>query len=365
MNFRHSVAHPWPRYFNFWFEYCRLRRPRTIPCDARPTLLLDVCDDRFNRYLYLLVKFFLIQGWDLRVKHHFAYLSSGDPYSLSWLRSGTARVVLRQPRSVRLVLRAGSRSGKERDVAELSADYFGLDPAATCWSVPMAMHPMQYESDWTRQYPEFHDGRRGIIFAGNADIKLYANMSLSEHFGIPPRKLSLDHLRGSLSVRLWEDWTDAHLHKKSLSSDKLVLCDRTCSEIPGPSLRRTMAHFAFALALPGWAVPHCHNAIEALSVGCIPIIHDTYAKLLHPRLEDGVNCLTYKDLDELTQAVDRALAMNIGDVRRLSKNASELYEKHFIPSSVVNGVLKACSEGKSIKLFAELESLRLFLERPR
>jgi hypothetical protein len=348
----------------FWREYLRFppfKNRRSNP-NHQHHLYVDVEDDRFNRYLFLLITFFLIRDWRISVRHRFQYLCSGDRYSVQWCKSGKVRVAFREPLDVSLRLETPTLGEAEEKLGLLSADYFGTSDTSKCWNVPMAMHPMQYDLEWRNQH-EVYDGRRiGVIFSGNTDAHLYGNVSLTENFGIPTRNASLAWLKQTLRPSIRDDFELPELLEDGCLQPQLYVGDRIHSEIPGARFRETLARFAFALALPGWAVPLCHNAVEALSVGCVPIIHRTYAKYLHPKLQDGVNCLIYSDLEDLRQIVFRALSMKTTEINQLSCNARKLYQEFFTPTAVVDGVVKAVEEGKTIRLFAELESLRLFNE---
>lgn len=346
------------KYVAFWCGYLpSLLRGERVR--SRQHLLIDVEDDRFNRYLYLLIIFFVIEGWRVSVRHRFKYLSSKDPYSLEWLKTGKVRLVFRDPSQVTLHLTT-KRLGKAcPGRGSLSADYFGRIHSTESWRVPMAMHPMQYGTEWLTTHHNGDRERRGIVFAGNTDMHLYGNASITGKFGMPNRNESIECLKNNFSADLLQDLGQQCPYAKIPCADKLFLLDRLQSDIPGACFREMLARFAFALALPGWAVPLCHNAVEALSVGCVPIIHRTYAKHLHSELKDGVNCLMYTNLTELVEAVRRALSMETWEVGNLSRNARALYDSYFTPSAVVDGVVAAVNGCKTIRLFAELESLRL------
>ena len=57
-----------------------------------------------------------------------------------------------------------------------------------------------------------------------------------------------------------------------------------------------LAKADFFLACPGVLMPLCHNVIESLVAGAIPILQ--YGSYLSPRLEDGINCLAFRDADQ-------------------------------------------------------------------
>ena len=81
----------------------------------------------------------------------------------------------------------------------------------------------------------------------------------------------------------------------------------------------------FVLSPPGWCMPISHNLIEAMFCGAIPITNSG-AFMAEP-LVDDVNCLAFKNVEELAAAVERALAMDDCEVARIRKAVRDYYER--------------------------------------
>ncbi len=90
-----------------------------------------------------------------------------------------------------------------------------------------------------------------------------------------------------------------------------------------------MSRSDFFICPPGLLVPHSHNIAEAMSVGTIPITN--YHDYMRPKLTGGQDCLSFNSLEELDEAVDRALAMTSEEVERLRKNVISYYKKYMDP----------------------------------
>lgn len=84
----------------------------------------------------------------------------------------------------------------------------------------------------------------------------------------------------------------------------------------------------FFIAPPGNGMPHCHNIMEALSRGCVPITN--YDRWLMPQLQDGVNCLSFRDKEGL----ERALSMNEDEVKKMRQAAKDYYDRYCSPDAV-------------------------------
>lgn len=86
-------------------------------------------------------------------------------------------------------------------------------------------------------------------------------------------------------------------------------------------------------------MPLCHNLIEALAAGAIPILQ--YPQYLGPALEDGVNCLTFNDEEELCSVINRALNMGEEELAVLRTNAVNYYSRYLQPGFLAQKLTKA------------------------
>jgi hypothetical protein len=113
----------------------------------------------------------------------------------------------------------------------------------------------------------------------------------------------------------------------------------------------------FVLSPPGWCMPLSHNLIEAMFCGAIPI---TNAKnYMVPELSQGENCLNFQDAEGLVAVIERALAMDTGEVLRKRQAVREFYQRYLEPKSFAESVIH--SKAGKILLNAEEKSvLRVF-----
>ncbi len=68
----------------------------------------------------------------------------------------------------------------------------------------------------------------------------------------------------------------------------------------------------------------CHNVIEAMSVGAIPLIE--YADRFAKPLEDGVNAICFRGLGGLQDALQRIDRLTTAERQRLRDNVVDFYE---------------------------------------
>jgi len=111
----------------------------------------------------------------------------------------------------------------------------------------------------------------------------------------------------------------------------------------------------FVLSPPGWCMPVSHNLIEAMFCGAIPITNGG-AFMAEP-LADDVNCLAFKNVEELAAAVERALAMDVGEVERMRWAVLDYYERFLEPNAFGEKLLR--SERARVLVNAEENSVPL------
>ena len=109
----------------------------------------------------------------------------------------------------------------------------------------------------------------------------------------------------------------------------------------------------FFLSPPGWCMPLSHNIIEGMAAGAIPVINSS--EYLHPKLEHGVNCLSFSTEEELTTAVEVALAMPPEKITAMHRNVIQYYDENLKPDRWLEKVIK--SEVNTILINAEEVSL--------
>jgi hypothetical protein len=86
---------------------------------------------------------------------------------------------------------------------------------------------------------------------------------------------------------------------------------------------RNAALSDFFLCPPGWAIPHCHNIVEAMSVGSIPITN--YSNYMSPPLSHGINCLSFDSLEDLTAVLDYISSIEYSDIERMREGVVRYY----------------------------------------
>jgi hypothetical protein len=190
-------------------------------------------------------------------------------------------------------------------------------------TLPYIMHPTNYLA------PEstISSKKIGILLSGNFEEKIYNTPIIQDNFGLQNR---------------WKIYQEVIKHKSLLSIsgkelmenfdsgrylDKVVVMQWQSGAIPNQKWRYYLSGANFLFCAPGMTMPMCHNVLEAMSVGVIPILN--YPNWLNPSLQDGINCLVYKELSDIDDVIKKALSLSIDSKSELIKNVIEYYKKYY------------------------------------
>lgn len=98
----------------------------------------------------------------------------------------------------------------------------------------------------------------------------------------------------------------------------------------------TIALADFFLSPPGIVMPMCHNIIEAMAVGTIPVTN--YPEWLDPHLKHMENCIVFDDATDLVSQLKFILQLDRNEIERLRANVIRYYETHMRPDTFVRRV---------------------------
>jgi hypothetical protein len=300
------------------------------------TVYFDIHSDGFKRYAYTLIAFFSLCEWQVLVRHRYRWLRSKGPYSTLWLTLPNVRLAFSAPRKADLSFSYGGRTPP--GCICLSPDYFTRNPSPSSFHVPMAMAPLFYNSELWNAPVRFTGVRNGIFFAGDFDKSRYAKPLLPDSFACLTRLHMSRVVREKIPEecrfpRTWQELENCY------GSNRIVYVDKDDFEVPRERWRETLASFNFFLAHPGTDMPLCHNIVEAISVGCIPILQEGYAKVLHASLKSGVNCLIFRDEADLCAKLREGLSWPLPQLRAARENVARLYNSAFTPQAVASELL--------------------------
>jgi hypothetical protein len=161
--------------------------------------------------------------------------------------------------------------------------------------------------------------REAILFAGCQKPR-YGSPWMQQQFGILSRLEMLGVLREHFPERVEESMAPSRV------SRAIKILDSRVHGIPSAEWLPTLASARFFLCCPGGRQPLCHNLIEAMSVGTIPILE--YGDRITPKLRDGETAICFRGRKGLAEAIERIDAMSPDEVAEMSRRVGEFYDGH-------------------------------------
>lgn len=331
--------------------------------DPSRTILFDVRNNLYERYLLLLVLFFDREGYRVILKARRSFIRTWNTNLILRFVPRARLGFGRDPGALLRITDDGEGTGDDdMRTLRLDHDYFA-PPEPGIFRVPMPMVNTVYVKD-LELGPVVPSGNPlermrqiKLFFSGDFRPEAYASADVMKVFGVMGRRAMYEAIRQHFQdllyrARRWEDL--AHVDRP------LVIIDRYNDfNVPPPELRWVLDHTDFTIAFPGVVMPWTHGVIEAMSEGVVPIIQ--YPHLFSP-LRDGVDCIAFADEKGLVEAIKRALALDAGTIAGMKEHVRRYYQAHLSSTAVVNGIVNGHGL-KGIRLMAEHRSVARLKER--
>jgi hypothetical protein len=348
----------------FIISHARNRRKRNK--SKRPEVFLRITKLN-DRHLYLLAEFFIQAGYFVYIIDNInkSQYYNNDPYYFYIFHSQHikyCRLACKDPLPDALLCCDHEVDPKIASLFSkvLMINYdIDLPPNTTTETLflPYPMHPNVYRSGQVHRIPELRDSpkRVGIFFAGNLKGQYGQTSRLLRHY--IPRRTAIDLVlrRFKEKVRLF---TSREALLRALQEEDLaasiVVFDATTERLSREEWFPVLAQSRFFLALPGVIMPTCHNGVEAMALGVVPILG--YGQLFSPRLQTGSVCLGYVSETDLTETIEVALAMDDMAYARLRKRTMEHFDRHMVPGAFLSQLLRGHGRKIEIRYPAEFIS---------
>lgn len=322
-----------------------------------PLVLVDIRQNVWHRYLHILILFLRDGGYSVHIRHRFRFIGSWASNDL-FRRSSFFNLVLRPDPADTYHLILTDRPIKEPHML-LTADYFDLAGVQRQGlRLPMAMADTFYvQGLHARSTADAAQERqRCLFFFGNMDRTAYDRPEPRSVFGCFTRTELLDLLRTDHSDRVFEPETLAEVENRGLRD--IVLLGRQREYIPPARLLDELSRYDLFLAPSGVVMPLCHNVVEAMAAGCIPVLQ--YPHLMEPPLEHGVNCLAFKNANELNDILEHIPLVSAMEIIAMRKRVLAYYQDHLSPQAVIGRMNALIGTNTLLRVNAEMLSTQLF-----
>ena len=333
--------------FKDFFLFIHLKYFHSPPINERKKIYVNFENPNlYHRYFYNLLKTLKIGGYTIY-------------YPMSWnkfrnLRNGDIYLALMFKEKDFLIIK---NIKKDESFIELTDDMFSADyyksnfqeensQNNSFFHIPMSFHPYMYAHElWDQPVEDTEQKINSIFVFGNFDFNAYK--TIDEY---PFKVINRFELKSFFKKK--ENFVTIESKKqllqliKNREERKFIFAKKHRYQIPMKNVRKRLSKFQYFLCCPGVFAPLSHNFIEAMSVGTIPIIQNTYAAHIYPALENNKNAIIFEDLEDLNQILSSLFDRNKEEVALMEEQVKIYYNTYLCPTSAAKIIIKNLQKDK-------------------
>ncbi|ULQ60046.1 hypothetical protein K7I13_01560 [Brucepastera parasyntrophica] len=207
---------------------------------------------------------------------------------------------------------------------------------------PISFHPkfLTRKTETKALAASGNDDRKILaLFVGWVDDK-YTDEKTHTYFHINTRMEVFSHITEHISPQhlyIPESFDDflSNMDSGNLKN-KVILINSAKFSIPGNRYFDILAQTTFFIHMCGYVQPFCHNQIETLAAGVIPI--SQFSHFFYPHLENRVNVLAYEKLSELVSILEKICGGEYPDIKKMKKNCVQYYKQNLSFDSFIEKI---------------------------
>ena len=204
--------------------------------------------------------------------------------------------------------------------------------------MPYPVHPVHAGPDLRDHLRKYRASERKMRVFFSGDWEGYVKNRIRYPKPKLPRLEVINAILEGMGEKVLLIQGERNLDSASASGyvNKCLIMDLNQPRIHETRWLQTLATSDFFLCPPGFVMPMCHNVIEAMAVGAIPIIN--YPEWLDPHLEHLENCIAFDDKDDLLRKLNEVLQMDEEEIARMRRQVLDYYDAHLAPESFVRRI---------------------------
>ncbi len=326
---------------------------------TKPCIFFDLTDMRQEVYYFPIIYALHENGFEILIANNPRWVGHIFGPGRFIYELPNVRVVFGGPSRADILItdRRQFRGSSDRPALVLNPDFLN---AAGAPLAPYPMHPNVYRNGLYKEAAGLRQAKRSlrVLFSGNTEPSAYQTPTLEKHFAVLNRVRVIEAIRrAGETLRCIEVTEENREHAINPSGylNAVVLNawewspDRAQNmgvKIPLDQWLRFLSKADFFLACPGVTIPFSHNAIEAMSVGTIPITN--YGHLFNPPLTDMETCISFSTEEDLVAKVGLVLSLEEDEITAMRARVVQYYEQHLNYLSCIRSLLPTGREAMQL-----------------
>lgn len=221
--------------------------------------------------------------------------------------------------------------------------------------MPFYMFPLVYSNRLDEKLEIYRKAKRKlkVFFGGNIDSTYYNDEAFKQCY--PGQLTRLEGVNAVLesghNVQLINDYKiiNAAFKKNSYLNKFIILKTNFPFKITPVNWMALLSRCDFFMCFSGAAYPMCHNAIETMAVGSIPIL--SYAHWFDPPLEHGRNAIIFSGRNDLINKIKYVLQIPQEKILNLRRSVIEYYNDYLANGCLVSKFEKHAEAITTLMLF--------------
>ena len=359
-------------YFFIRFIILSVRQmSRRLPED-RPKIIFHLMDDRLyrdgdgsGRYAYLIMNLFSEGGYSVffyKYLNFAGFMGLGRYGRFSYFVK-TLKFISRLPDDTENYIYAFDNiDAGILDKAWEKRIYVNVLKPAYCkiseviW-IPYFFHPYMYKLKQDKRILGMRKTPKKIraFFGGNTTIKYYNNPALRSCYGQMSRSEGVNALMElgdkAKLINRTADYRKV-LNGASYRNECFIFKTDRAGFIRHEEWTRGVVASDFFVCLSGTDLPMCHNAIESMAVGTIPII--SYSDWFFPSLEHKKNAIIYTDKADMILKIKEVFEMKKDEIQCMRENVLQYYDTYLVSGRFIQNVERTGRDDATIMLHPRL-----------
>jgi len=217
---------------------------------------------------------------------------------------------------------------------DVFATYWITDPLI----MPYPVHPLLSGADLPQRLEALRRNEKKLRIFFSGDTKGYTKNRIHFPNTKVPRLVVIETILEELGEKTIHIKDEDSLNKVFAGDfiNSCVIVDTGKMWVDPSDWLPNLSKTDFFICPPGYVMPMCHNVIEAMAVGSIPIIN--YPEWLNPTLKHMENCIVFNDKKDLIRQIKGVLELEQKKVSEMRLRVIDYYENHLSPGKFIGHI---------------------------